>query len=1023
VSATIRFLAGFCRDHPLDEKIFVCPSFVVGRQIGEALARESGSWINLRFVTPWTLAGEVLERSGEAGAGKPMTSSGELALTDRLFRQLLAAGELEYFGRAGASPGLVHAVYRAVRELRLEGLTSADVRPELFLVERKGRELALLLGLFERTLDAEGLLDAASLLARAARVAGRTPPSSWTLSPADARMSRLEREVVRAAAGERLVLVPGDPVVGLERPRRCWTLPGPADLTEAGRLSWLFAPSQAPPREKATGIDIFRALGPANECREILRRIYAEKIPFDEAEVLTPAGSAHATVFYLFSARTGLPVTFGDGVPVSFTSPGRLFFGLAAWLAGDFSADELCRLLENGDLVLAAVASGAALTARTSCRHLRGAMIGWGRDRYLDRLRALRDGKTADLEALATGEDGDDGESGDARRAGVQTAIAEIDALTTAVARILKIIPGPDAAGAYDFRVLCEAFSRLIADFGRAESDFDSRARQVLLDRLGEFAAESRFPPLPLKEALDLVRTAGASLRVGASPPLPGRLHVAGLPSGGYSGRPVTFIAGLDEASFPGRGLQDPVLLDEERAAISYALPTSADHLRSNLFGLAAVLASLRGRVVLSYPSYDIVDDRETFPSSVVLQAFRLLRGDPELDYASLERALPEAAGFLPGGAARAFDEADWWLDRLTAEARPDGARTVAANFPDLAAGLAAAGARAGDAMTAYDGIVDIGSVREEIDPLAGRTAVMSATRLELLARCPFGYFLRHVLKVQPPEEVALDRSRWLDPLQRGTLVHEILCEFMSRVAQEGEDVDPGRHAPLMTRIAGERIAETRRKIPEPSAAIFESERRDILETLDIFMAAEEKREDKGRPLEFEKEIAGETIAVGEGRSFRLRGFIDRVDRIGPDAYRIIDYKTGSPAPYENLVHFGRGRTLQPALYAVALEQILARERPGEKPRVAESGYLFPSRRGEGHEIMVRGFDRDRLRRLLADLLGLLGKGYFIAGPDAKCGFCDYRAACVSGGPGVSKRKREANPEIFEAYDRLDEYP
>jgi hypothetical protein len=46
-----------------------------------------------------------------------------------------------------------------------------------------------------------------------------------------------------------------------------------------------------------------------------------------------------------------------------------------------------------------------------------------------------------------------------------------------------------------------------------------------------------------------------------------------------------------------------------------------------------------------------------------------------------------------------------------------------------------------------------------------------------------------------------------------------------------------------------------------------------------------------------------------------------------------------------------------------------------------------------------------------------------MAGPDAKCGFCDYRAACVSGGPAVSKRKREANPGIFDAYDRLDEYP
>ena len=43
-NAAIRFLAGFCREHPLDEKIFIVPSFIVGRQIGEALARAAGSW-------------------------------------------------------------------------------------------------------------------------------------------------------------------------------------------------------------------------------------------------------------------------------------------------------------------------------------------------------------------------------------------------------------------------------------------------------------------------------------------------------------------------------------------------------------------------------------------------------------------------------------------------------------------------------------------------------------------------------------------------------------------------------------------------------------------------------------------------------------------------------------------------------------------------------------------------------------------------------------------------------------------
>ncbi len=770
------------------------------------------------------------------------------------------------------------ALHRAIRELRLDGRTSADLKPGQFLVERKGRELALILARYERALADDGLLDLAGLLGGAGRAAAKGPLASlWVLSPLDSRLSRLEAELVRSAAAGRLVLVPGDPVVGLDRPRQAWPAPGPADLSGAGRLTWLFAPRQAPP-EKEARIEIFRALGPANECREILRRLYAEKVPFDQVEILTPPGSGHATVLHLFAERTGLPVTFGDGIPVSFTSPGRLFFGLTAWLAGDFSSDELGRLLENGDLALPAGPSGTALPARTACRLLRNAMIGWGRDRYLERLAALREGQEADLAALATGEGEEDGEDTDGRRSGFKEAIAGIEALSAAIGRILDIVPRPDAAGAYDLRRLCEAFARLIGEYAGTASDLDGRARRALLDRLGEFAAESRLPDLPLKEALGLIRTAGVSLRVGASPPLAGRLHVAALPSGGYSGRPYTFVAGLDEARVPGRGLQDPVLLDEERAAISPSLPTSADALRSGLYGLAAVLASLRGRIVLSYPSFDIVEGRESFPSSVVLQAFRLLRGDPDLDYAALDRALPEAAGFLPGGPARAFDEADWWLDRLTTEPRPDGRRSVAANFPALDAGLAALEARAGDRLTAHDGLVDIGPLRAEVDPVNGDRAVMSATRLELLAKCPFGYFLRHVLKVQPPEEVAFDRSRWLDPLQRGSLVHEILCEFMTAVAGRGEEVRTSRHAAVMTGIAEAHVARMKLRVPPPSDGIFESERREIRETLDIFMAAEEKREIKGRPLAFEKAIPGESIALDGGRSFRLRGFIDRVD-------------------------------------------------------------------------------------------------------------------------------------------------
>ena len=156
--AAVAFLARFCREHPLEDKLLLVPSFVAGRQIGNALAEEAGSWTNLRFVTASLLAMEVLAKAGPGGAARPMTSSAELALTDRVVRALLKEGELRYFGRAGAPPGLAVALHRAIRDLRLDGRTSRDIRPDHFLVAEKGRELALILARYERALVDEGEL-------------------------------------------------------------------------------------------------------------------------------------------------------------------------------------------------------------------------------------------------------------------------------------------------------------------------------------------------------------------------------------------------------------------------------------------------------------------------------------------------------------------------------------------------------------------------------------------------------------------------------------------------------------------------------------------------------------------------------------------------------------------------------------------------------------------------------------------------------------------------------------------------
>ena len=45
-------------------------------------------------------------------------------------------------------------------------------------------------------------------------------------------------------------------------------------------------------------------------------------------------------------------------------------------------------------------------------------------------------------------------------------------------------------------------------------------------------------------------------VRTAASSPLPGHMHVSSFATGGFSGRPMTFVLGLDQGVFPGAGLQ-----------------------------------------------------------------------------------------------------------------------------------------------------------------------------------------------------------------------------------------------------------------------------------------------------------------------------------------------------------------------------------------------------------------------------------------------------------------------------------
>ena len=1061
INPTLAYLSNLIAAHPLTEKILVVPSFRTGHQIGEALAASGCSWINLRTATLSSLA---LDTAGAELAAAGVTRIPDMTsrlILNRILRELKAAGQLPFFGRLEIRSGIVSAIHRSLRELRLTGISGSDLKPESFIDPQKGHELGLILTRYEEELAASRQVDSAALYTEAIHLLEKRrpphptssksehPPESSATSSASASaplilrlenhvLLPLERTFLQTFAAGALRVIPEGRVFGLERPRR---FPPPADFpsppapsSNLGRAPWLFDPEQSPSPFEDDTLTLFAAVGLTNECREICRGILAQEIPFDSVAVLHPSGSHHPASFFNLAEKTGLKVTSQEGFPLSFTIPGKVFATLIEWMENDFPEAPLRMLIESGGLKMPEAATGYPLAVLPVARVLRAAGIGWGRSRYLPRLRALADDAARKAKAARKGKNDSTAERLETRA----DAAYRTRRWVKEILELLSAWPDPNSADSTPAECplseLIAGLSAALRKYCRVTSALDIEALAFLSSRLDVASPHACFLTTR-EEALEWLRQTAANLRVGASNPAPGHLHLAPFTSGAFSARPRTFITGLDQTTVPGSRLPDPILLDEERRALSPDLVLTADKLRENLYSMAALLASLNGRAVLSFAAYDMIEDKPSFPSSLLLQVYRLITGDSSLDYTALMTALGEPRGVISDWSL-ALDATDWWLGRIAPSGRFRSAEeTVRLNFPLINVGVMARAEREGPQLTSHDGLVTVS--RDEVHPCVNHKIVMSASRFETLGACPYLYFLKYILHIRPPDDLVLDRSRWLDPLQRGELLHEIYCRFMRALKKSDRPDDPAAHTELLHTLARELIAHTRETCPPPSEAVFSSEVRELLLSCDIFLNTESVRTPPVEPFLFEVRFGrahgddddddtptaeAVPIAIPAEKPFLLNGRIDRIDRTAPHTYRVIDYKTGSYNRYEDLKAFGKGRCLQPALYAEAAATLLRQLGLDTAPRVIQSGYAFPTLRGDGREILIDTPDLKDLQKLLMELLHLLDQGHFLAPPDAHCAYCDYAPICGPEAQALARLKKLANPVEYAVFDRLNEY-
>jgi CRISPR/Cas system-associated exonuclease Cas4 (RecB family) len=270
-----------------------------------------------------------------------------------------------------------------------------------------------------------------------------------------------------------------------------------------------------------------------------------------------------------------------------------------------------------------------------------------------------------------------------------------------------------------------------------------------------------------------------------------------------------------------------------------------------------------------------------------------------------------------------------------------------------------------------------------------------------------------------------------LDPLTRGSLVHEVHFELLTKLRAEGLlpvtaanlEAARARLDGVLGDVARRFHDELKPAIPRVWDDAIASIAADLREWLRRMT-----EEPEWTPAHFELSFGLKDPRAQDAQSTRepvrldsglmLRGSIDLVEKHADGRLRATDYKTGKVRAKKDETVIGGGEILQPVLYALALEKLFA-------GTAVDGGRLYYCTTAGGFEkvpVMLGPDAREAAGTVARTIGDALARGFLPAAPnkDARgssaCTWCDFRRVC---GPYEDVRTRRKPQKALEALVKL----
>ncbi|MDH3755945.1 MAG: PD-(D/E)XK nuclease family protein, partial [Acidimicrobiia bacterium] len=944
---------------PLAAATIVVPNNYTGvatrRALGRSRVAGAGAGVaGVNFLTLFRL-GELL--GGTALARRRLRPVSTAVLTAAVRRVL--ADEPGLFESVRQHPATERALVAAHRELgdvpapALDRLGSRSPRAaEVVRIHRRLVEV-----LRSSWYDEHDLLTAATTTVRA------DPASVAWLGTIVVHLPQLiarpAAELVRALASARPVLV----IVGL-------TGVSSADLTvtrSLDRLGLVEAGSLAghgPDRiDRAIADEVVGVSDPDEEVRTVIRRVVdamREGVPLDAMAILHGAPEPYARILHEQLAAAEIPSNGTAPRTLAESLLGRTLLDLLSLSDHDYRRADVMALLTSSPIR----DGGRPIPASAWERISREAAVIQGSD-WESRLHRLADDKRREAEREA------ETEGRDWLIERLERAARRADHLRAFVGRLM------DDTGA---ERLGDSWRRAARNVRRLveRSLGDDRSDWPAIEVAAAEKVEAALDRLAVLDAVDDPPTAAVFRRTLEQELAASLGRVGRLGNGVLVGPPSVavgldmervFVVGMAEGTFPARVRDDSLMPDRERAAVGLDLPPRSEAIHDQHRQFLAAIAGAK-RAVLTWPRGDLRRSAERLPSRWLLDSASALAGTPltASDLGSGEWPwLRTSPSHVAGLAATAFPSTSHEYDLRVLLDHDRGGGTIddhpaVTARPSLVRGVDLVRSRRSRAFTRFDGNLASVAITSPAD--AGE--VLSPTRLETWAVCPHQFLFRHILRVEPVEDP--DAQLELSPLDRGSIVHDVLDRFVSEVLARpaAGQPEPGQPWTAADRLrlgvlAEAAFAEVERRGVMGKPVFWRRSRADIARELGNFLSADDRHRAESGARLLASELGFGVSAARSGpvtwtlsdrRTLRFRGSADRVDRLSDGGLAVLDYKTGSTFAYRKLGPADpdqRGTRLQLPIYALA-----ARAAVGEPRAPVRAAYWFVSDRGKYEQ---RGYE------------------------------------------------------------------